>query len=68
MSDLTHDELVVRSVKWLFSYGCSVVLSEIQCWNNSGEIVDAIGFNSSHSILVEAKATRRLPVGQEKEF
>lgn len=56
--NLSHGELTQKAVKWLLSYGCSVVMSEIKCWNNSGEIVDALGFTSSISVLIEAKATR----------
>lgn len=55
---VTHTELNQRAVKWLFSQGCSVVASEIKCWNNTGEIIDALGFTSQYSILVECKASR----------
>lgn len=55
---LTHTELNQRAIKWLLSNGCSVAISEIKCWNNSGEIVDALGFRSDCSILIESKASR----------
>lgn len=40
------------------SQGHAIVLSEIKCFNTSGEIVDALGFKSQISTLVECKASR----------
>ena len=54
--DLTHDELITRAVQWLeYDRRCKLVLVEAK-----GEIekVDALGFNVSTTILVEAKASR----------
>lgn len=53
-----HNELTQKAVKWLFNQGHSIVLSEIKCYNVSGEIVDALGFKSQTSTLVECKVSR----------
>lgn len=55
---LTHAELNLRAVKWLLSQGCSVAVSEIKCYNNTGEIIDALGFHSQLSTLIECKTSR----------
>lgn len=56
--EITHKELVERAGKWLKSFGCSVVLKELVTCSTSGEIPDAIGWKSVHSILIECKASR----------
>jgi hypothetical protein len=54
---MTHDKLVGRSVAWLRSYGCGVVLSEQSC--AGGETPDAIGWKRGcHSVTVECKISR----------
>jgi hypothetical protein len=54
---VTHQQLVQRSVVWLRSYRCGVVLSEQACV--SGEMPDAIGWKRAcHSVLVECKVSR----------
>lgn len=54
---MTHVQLVQRSVAWLRSYRCGVVLSEQACL--SGEMPDAIGWKRAcHSVLVECKISR----------
>jgi hypothetical protein len=54
---MTHAQLVEKSVRWLRSYRCGLVLSEQACV--SGEMPDAIGWKRAcHSVLVECKVTR----------
>lgn len=55
---MNHTELTTKAIKWLLSQGHAIVLSEIKCFNTSGEIVDALGFKSQISTLVECKASR----------
>ena len=58
MSKLTHNFLVKRAIKWLYSYGCGFAVGEVRSLTVSGEIPDAIGFKSNQSILVECKVSR----------
>lgn len=56
-ADFTHEELRIRAVRWLTnSRNCGVVLSEIH--SLTVEIPDAVGWQSSLSILVECKVSR----------
>ena len=55
---LSHNELVERAVKWLYSQGCGFAVGERVCTVSTGEIPDAIGFRSNCSILVECKTSR----------
>lgn len=50
----THDELVEAASMWL-QKTCAVVVTELA---TSGEEPDAIGWQGTHSTLVECKATR----------
>ena len=52
---MNHAQLVKRAIKWLWSQGCAVVISEMA---GSGQEPDAIGFCPTHSILIECKASR----------
>jgi len=57
---MSHNELIVRGKKWLFSRSggkCKFVLKEMMALGNA-EIPDLIGFNYYHSILVECKTSR----------
>lgn len=56
---MTHSDLVARAAKWLRNTKrCGVVVAELSA-SYSSEIPDAIGWKGpTHSILVEAKATR----------
>lgn len=56
---MTHNELVNRAVKWLYSYGCGFAVGEKVCYTTSGEIPDAIGFKGNQSILIECKTSRK---------
>lgn len=55
---MTHNELVQRAIKWLYSYGCSFACGEVVSLNPTGEIPDAIGWKSNQSILIECKTSR----------
>lgn len=56
---MTHDQLVKKAKTWLKVYcGCSSVATEIRAITRSGEIPDALGFQSDYSILVECKVSR----------
>lgn len=50
----THKELVAAAARWL-QKKCSVVVTEIA---TTGEEPDALGFQGSHSTLVECKSSR----------
>lgn len=50
----THDQLIEKARVWLRSKGCSVVISELV----TRETPDALGFDGSHSILIECKTSR----------
>jgi hypothetical protein len=56
MKVLSHADLVEAGARWLFNKGFKVVLKELSTC--SLEIPDCLGFNSGHSFLLEAKATR----------
>lgn len=59
MTTYTHAELVALAERWLRnSVRCSVVLCELHAATGTGEIPDAIGWNSTITVLVECKATR----------
>ncbi|TBW57497.1 hypothetical protein EZI54_06955 [Marinobacter halodurans] len=52
--------MVARAAKWLKgSCGCSVVLTELKAFTDSGECPDAVGWRSNYSVLIECKASRR---------
>jgi len=53
---MTHDELVKKARHWLWTQGCSVVITEM---SSSSQEPDAIGFCPTYSILVECKASRQ---------
>ena len=54
---MTHAELIKRAERWLMNTKkCSFVLTELV--TSAGEIPDAIGFNSTTSILIECKTSR----------
>ncbi|MDZ5459251.1 hypothetical protein [Azohydromonas lata] len=53
-----HKQLVALGVRWVKQQGFAVVASEINA-GGSREVADVIGFRSSCSVLVEAKASRR---------
>jgi len=57
-SEMTHDELVARAVRWLRgTQRCSVVVAETV--SATWEVPDAIGWRTAHySILVECKTSR----------
>jgi hypothetical protein len=55
-----HSVLVSSAKRWLKNNGhenCPVVFTEQRCAGNK-EIVDAIGFNHLHSVLIEVKVSR----------
>ena len=53
---MTHEELVSRASKWLFSKGYQIVITELT--SCAYEIPDAIGFSSSKlPIVVECKTS-----------
>ncbi len=53
---MTHSELVQVAAGWLRNQrGCAVVLTELA---TTGETPDAIGWNGTHSTLVECKVSR----------
>lgn len=53
---LSHNKLVKRAIKWLWSQGCAVVISEMA---GSTQEPDAIGWHPSYgSTLIECKASR----------
>ena len=58
--NISHSLLVEAAKKWLHKNGhenCPIVLTEERCAGNK-EIVDAIGFNHIHSVLIEVKVSR----------
>ena len=55
---MTHNELVARAVKWLYSQGCGFAIGEKACATNTGEIPDAIGFKSHFSMVIECKTSK----------
>lgn len=55
MEEYSHDKLVKRAIKWLWSQGCAVVISEMA---SSSQEPDAIGWHPTYSILIECKASR----------
>ena len=56
---MSHADLVVRAVRWLYNTRrCQVVFAERSSWGGSGEACDAIGFKNSDSVMVECKASR----------
>ena len=56
---MTHDDLVARAERWLYSIGCSVVICDpFRACVETGEQPDAIGWRSGVSILVECKMSR----------
>jgi len=66
---MSHEDLVERAVKWLYSHGCGFAVGEKVCCNTSGEIPDAIGFKGNQSILIECKTSRAdFLVDKKKEF
>ena len=56
---MTHAELVLAAGRWLRGAGrCTVVLEELCAATGNGENPDAIGWHSSHTLLIECKASR----------
>ena len=62
---MTHTEIVKMAAKWLKRHkqnlvvpNCALVITEMVCANNSGEVADVIGFSSSSSVLIEVKVSR----------
>ena len=65
---MTHGELVQKARVWLGrtwrsaapeGHGaCSVVLAELNCVSDTGEVPDAIGWSWGYSTLVECKVSR----------
>jgi len=54
---MTHADLIARAERWLLkTKGCGFVLTELASY--AGEIPDAIGWQHTHSHLVECKVTR----------
>lgn len=69
MIKMTHDELVERAVKWLYSQGCGYAIGERVTVTSTGEIPDAIGFRSNCSILIECKTSRAdFKADRKKDF
>ncbi len=66
MSEITHAELVEIGARWLFNRGFKVVLKELSTM--SLEIPDCLGFNSGHSFLLEAKASRSDFLADKKKW
>lgn len=66
MPEITHAELVEVGAKWLFNKGFKVVLKELSTM--SLEIPDCLGFNSGHSFLLEAKASRSDFLADKKKW
>jgi hypothetical protein len=52
----THDDLIEKARKWLWTKGCAVVITEMS--SGGGQEPDAIGFYPTHSTLIECKASR----------
>jgi len=53
---MNHDELVKKASSWLSNTKrCSIVITEMG--SSTSEIPDAIGWNGSHSTLVECKVS-----------
>ena len=58
--DITHAHLIQVASKWLKNNGhenCPIVITEQACVGNK-EIVDVIGFNHLHSVMIEVKVSR----------
>ncbi|MCK9549306.1 hypothetical protein [Aquamicrobium sp.] len=54
---MTHNELCDIAEKWLRGH-CKITAKEIVACTATRECADAIGFTSSHSILIECKTSR----------
>jgi len=52
---MDHDTLVARAITWLRGQQCPLVLAGMASCN---EIPDAIGFKTSHTIVVECKTSK----------
>ena len=50
---MTHDQLIHKAMKWLWSQGCVVVITEMA--SGGREEPDAIGFFTGYSIVIECK-------------
>lgn len=57
MPSKEHEELNVMAAKWLRKNGFGVVATNIGC-SLSREVVDAIGFRETCSVLIESKVSR----------
>lgn len=55
MKGISHDKLVKRAIRWLWSQGCAIVISEMA---SASQEPDAIGFLTNWTILIECKASR----------
>lgn len=56
--EFTHKILVKIGVKFLKNFGCSVVLPELACLNNTGEIPDIFAMKSGYSVVIECKTSK----------
>lgn len=59
MSDITHDELVKRAVRWMKnSYGCGVAVPELVTY--AKENPDAVGWkdNGQTTVIIECKTSK----------
>lgn len=54
---MTHSELVILAKKWLLRNKSSVVITELVSYNLSGEVPDAVGWDSCISTLIECKTS-----------
>tara|TARA_Y100000588_G_scaffold112523_1_gene123429 strand:+ start:81135 stop:81620 length:486 start_codon:yes stop_codon:yes gene_type:complete len=57
MPSKEHEELNIIAAKWLRKNGFGVVATNIGC-SLSREVVDAIGFRETCSVLIESKVSR----------
>lgn len=56
---MTHDDLVIKSERWLKNQGCGVVFrDQFKAATHTGELPDAIGWRDGLSILLECKTSR----------
>lgn len=75
MSNVTHDDLVIRAEKWLITQGCNVTMRDhCHIKAENGEMPDAIGWKQGKrkkntSILIECKVSRSdFLVDKKKKF
>ncbi|MGE4267132.1 MAG: hypothetical protein AB7F25_06830 [Deferribacterales bacterium] len=56
--EFSHKMLVDIGAKFLKGFGCGIVLKELVCLNETGEIPDIYGIKFGYSILIECKTSR----------